>query len=157
MTSTESVISTCPLTIRRRVRFGDCDPAGVVYTVRFSDYAVSAMDLFLSHLLGGPFLELLPGVDTPIKALNFVFRAPLRPNDEFDMVVTVPEIRSRTFDIAIAASLSTGTPAFEVLLTPICITTGSDRRSVSIPDALRSLLTQYQERTGVAYASSLSG
>jgi len=152
--STESVISVDPFAIRRRVRFGDCDPAGVVYTVRFSDYAVSAMDLFLSHLLGGPHLEQLPEVQTPIKALSFVFSAPLRPNDEFDMVVTVREIRTRTFDLAIAARLPSGTVAFEALLTPICITAGEDRRSLPIPARLQTLLAQSQERTS-AHATSL--
>jgi acyl-CoA thioesterase FadM len=152
--STESVVSTSPFTIRRRVRFGDCDPAGVVYTVRFSDYAVSAMDLFLSHLLGGPHLEQLPGVQTPIKALSFIFSAPLRPNDEFDMVVTVREIRTRTFDLAIVATLPSGTVAFEALLTPICITAGEHRSSLPIPARLRTSLVKPQERTS-AHATSL--
>jgi len=147
VTSTETVICSSPFTIRRRVRFGDCDPAGVVYTVRFSDYVVSAMDLFLSELLGGPFLECLQGVQTPIKALNFVFLAPLRPNDDFDMIVSVREIRTRTFDLAIAAALPSGTPVFEALLTPICITTAADRRSLAIPERLRILLTHDQQRT----------
>lgn len=146
MTSTESVIGECPFTIRRRVRFGDCDPAGVVYTVRFADYAVSAMDLFLSHLLGGPHLERLRNVHTPIKALNFVFQAPLRPNDEFDMTVSVGEIRTRTFDLAIAATLPPGTAIFETLLTPICIAAGDERHSVPIPEQLRIVLVRYQQR-----------
>jgi acyl-CoA thioester hydrolase len=155
VTSTESVVRTEPFTVRRRVRFGDCDPASVVYTVRFSDYVVSAMDLFLSHLLEGPYLEHLGDVTTPMKALSFVFRAPLRPNDEFDMVVTVPEIRTRTVDLAVRASLPSGERVFDALVTPICITTTSDRRSVPIPDGLRSKLISYQQRTK-DHASSLS-
>jgi len=31
MVSTEHIISAIPLVIRRRVKFGDCDPAGVVH------------------------------------------------------------------------------------------------------------------------------
>lgn len=154
MTSTESVISVNPFTIRRLVRFGDCDPAGVVYTVRFSDYVVSAMDLFLSELIGGPYLERLEGLDTPIKALNFVFSAPLRPNDAFDMVVTVREIRSRTFDLAIAASLPGGKRAFDALVTPICVATDGERRAVTLPPHLRDLLSHYQQRTS-DYATTL--
>ena len=154
MTATERVTSTCPFTIRRRVRFGDCDPAGVVYTVRFSDYAVSAMELFLAELLGGPHLVQLAGINTPIKALAFVFSASMRPNDEFDMRVMVREIRTRTFDLAIAGTLADGTPAFEVLLTPITI--DAEFRSIAIPDVLRTLLTTYQQRSGAADASTLS-
>jgi acyl-CoA thioester hydrolase len=154
MTSTESVTATNPFTIRRRARFGDCDPAGVVYTVRFSDYVVSAMDLFLSELLAGPHLEQLGDVHTPIKALNFVFQSSLRPNDEFDMVVEVRDIRTRTFDLAVVAKLPSGVAVFEALVTPICVTV-PERRSTAIPGRLRTLLEQYQERTGSAYASTL--
>ena len=155
MTSTERVIDAVPFTVRRRARFGDCDPAGVVYTVRFSDYVVSAMDLFLSDLVGGPYLARLGAVTMPMKALSFVFRAPLRPDDEFDMAVFVGEIRTRTFDLVIAAALPSGSRVFDATLTPIAITTGPERRSVPIPDVLRTPLTTYQQRT-VAYAASLS-
>jgi len=150
---TERVTSTAPLTVRRRVRFGECDPAGVAYTVRFSEYVVSAMDLFFQELLGGPFADRFPGVDTPIKALSFVFSAPLRPNDEFDMVVTVGEIREHTFDLHIAAALADGTATFTATLTPICIA-AADRRRVAIPPLVRTVLENHQ-RTGTTNGSSL--
>lgn len=153
MTYTEAVTSKQPFTVRRRVRFGDCDPAGVVYTVRFSDYVVSAMDLFLSELLDGPHLKRLGNVQTPIKALSFVFLAPLRPNDEFDMVVTVREIRTHTFVLGIDAAMVSGTPLFASVLTPICIT--SARRSVKIPAPLRAALTDYQHKAGAHDAATL--
>lgn len=153
MTYTEAVVSKQPFTVRRRVRFGDCDPAGVVYTVQFSEYVVSAMDLFLSGLLDGPYLKQLGNVQTPIKALSFVFLAPLRPNDEFDMVVTVREIRTHTFVLGIDGTLVSGTPVFECTLAPICIS--SARRSVAIPARLRAALTQYQHHAGVNNAASL--
>ena len=38
----EYLLSERPLTVRRRVRWGECDPAGVVYTATFADYAISA-------------------------------------------------------------------------------------------------------------------
>ena len=155
MTSTESVVNTLPFTVRRRVRFGDCDPAGIVYTVRFSDYVLSAMDLFLNELLGGPHLQQLGDVQTPMKALSFVFLASMKPDDEFELVVSVSAVRTRTFDLAIVATLLSGVRTFEAVITPICSTAGEGRRSVPIPGALRTLLTAYQERTS-AHASSFS-
>ncbi len=35
MTSTEHVVADTPFTVRRMVKWGHCDPAGVVYTVVF--------------------------------------------------------------------------------------------------------------------------
>lgn len=40
MTSTEHVLSQLPFVVRRRVKWGECDPAGVVYTVTFSEYVI---------------------------------------------------------------------------------------------------------------------
>jgi 4-hydroxybenzoyl-CoA thioesterase len=153
MTFTEAVMSTQPFTVRRRVRFGACDPAGVAYTAQFSEYAVSAMDLFLSELLDGPYLKRLGTVQTPIKALSFVFLAPLRPNDEFDMVVSVREIRTHTFVLGIDGAMVSGTPIFECVMAPICIS--STRRSVAIPAKLRAALTTYQQQAGANDATAL--
>ncbi len=153
MIVTEQVIAIEPLTVRRRVRFGECDPAGVAYTARFSEYVVSAMDLFFQELVGGPFPDRFPGIDTPIKALAFVFAAPLRPNDEFDMVVTAGDIREHSFDLHITATRSDGILAFTASVTPICIDP-ADRRRVGIPAPVRAALESHQ-RTGTANGSSL--
>ena len=40
--------------IRRRIRFGDCDPGGVIYTPRLSYLIVEAVLDFLASRLGGP-------------------------------------------------------------------------------------------------------
>lgn len=52
MISTEHIISTIPCAIRRRVKSGECDPAGVVYTAAFSEYVISAAELFYGALFG---------------------------------------------------------------------------------------------------------
>lgn len=49
MIATEQVLSERPLVIRRRVKWGDCDPAGVVYTPMFSEYVISAAELFTAR------------------------------------------------------------------------------------------------------------
>jgi acyl-CoA thioester hydrolase len=133
--------------VRRRVRFGDCDPAGVVYTVRFSDYVVSAMDLFFAELFGAKRAEQagMFGVDMPLKALQFTFLRALRCDDEFAMVVTIGEIRHRTFDLKIAALSELDEGVFDATLTPICIHTSGERRSIPIPDAMRRRLASYQQ------------
>jgi len=39
--SVEIVVSDSPFTVRRRVRWSDCDPAGAVHTGRFAEYLIS--------------------------------------------------------------------------------------------------------------------
>ncbi len=151
MIATEQVLSTVPLVVRRRVKWGECDPAGVVYTVSFSEYVISAAELFY-----GALFETTPqrakhdqGFGTPTRALAFDFRRSLRPDDEFEMTVRVGGIGTRTYVLDIAARTPEGDIAFAAKLTPVCVAR-DERRSIEIPPAFRSALQRYQEACGPA-------
>src|SRR5690606_2773945 len=81
--STEYVLSESPFVVRRTVRWSDCDPAGVVYTGRFTDYVLGAVGLFHQHMSGyanRPLGE-LHGVGTPCKGMEFEFIGTMWPGD----------------------------------------------------------------------------
>jgi acyl-CoA thioester hydrolase len=155
--STEHIIGTAPLVIRRRVKWGDCDPAGVVYTVTFAEYVISAAELFY-----GLVFDTTPqrakdefGFGTPTKALAFDFRDSLRPDDEFDMTVTVADIRTRTYVLHIAAHTPAGLEVFHADLTPICVARG-ERRSIVIPEPFRAVLERYRAACPGAVAAGVT-
>ena len=143
---TEYVTSRRPFVVHRRVRWGDCDPAGVVYTGRFPEYVLGAVTLFFRELGGGEpwhhYVERI-GVDTPCKALSFEFSHALWPEDEFDMTVSVAAIRSRSFDLGVSARRTEGIVAFTATFSPVCISR-TERRAVPIPDLLRIALASRQ-------------
>jgi acyl-CoA thioesterase FadM len=145
MISTEHIISSIPLVIRRRVKWGDCDPAGVVYTVTFSEYVISAAELFYGSVFGTTPQRAKDefGFGTPTRALEFDFRSSLRPDDEFDMTVTVEDIRTRTYVLQIAARTPECVDVFQARLTPVCVARG-ERRSIAIPARFRTALEQYR-------------
>lgn len=147
MTSTEYVVSESPFTVRRMVRWGECDPAGVVYTAAFSDYVISVAELFYGSLFGGTpqAVKNHHGFGTPTRALDFDFRRSLWPDDILDVRVDVAEIRTRTFTLLMTARCADGEIAFVARLTPICIRRG-ERASVEMPAVLRSALEQYRTR-----------
>jgi acyl-CoA thioester hydrolase len=149
MTSTEQVISAVPCVIRRRVKFGECDPAGVVYTVVFAEYVISAAELFYGSLLGGPpqRAKAQLGFGTPSRAMDFDFRSSLRPDDEFEMTVSVLEIRSRTYVLGISARTPDGEAVFEARLTPVCVGP-HERKAIEIPQGFRRVLEQYRADAG---------
>lgn len=145
-TITEQVISTVPLVVRRRVKWGECDPAGVVYTVSFSEYLISAAELFY-----GALFETTPrrakreqGFGTPSRALSFDFRRSLRPDDDFEMTVTVADVKSRTYVLDITARTPQGEVVFVATLTPVCVAR-DERRSIEIPRAFRRALLAYRD------------
>jgi acyl-CoA thioesterase FadM len=145
MTATEYTVSAIPLVVRRRVKWGECDPAGVVYTVAFSEYVMSAAELFYGSLF-----ETTPqrakkeqGFGTPSRALDFDFRLSLRPDDEFEMTIGVVDIRSRTYVLEITGRTATGDVAFVARLTPVCVAR-DERRSIEIPPNFRKALERYR-------------
>lgn len=152
---TEQVLGTQPFIVRRRVRWGECDPAGVVYTGRFTDYLLSAVMLFHEHVLGG-FTEgyrKTLGIETPCKGLSLTFQRALWPNETFDMRVSVGEIRTSSYDIQVQATLPDGTPVFAGSFSPVCIPRDA-RRAIPIPDDMRARLEAARLAAGPAQPES---
>ncbi|MEJ8859912.1 thioesterase family protein [Variovorax robiniae] len=120
--SYESVVSRRPFVVRRRVRWSDCDPAGVVYTGKFTEYVLNAATLFASELAQGEpaAWRRSLGVDTPCKGMALEFHRALWPEEEFEMLLDVPEVREHGYDLRIEATQS-GTPIFSARFSPICI------------------------------------
>lgn len=145
MIATEQVLSERPLVVRRRVKWGDCDPAGVVYTPTFSEYVISAAELFYGALFNTTPQRAKheQGFGTPSRALAFDFRRSLRPDDEFDMTVTVAGIHSRTYVLDVTGRTLEGEVIFVATLTPVCVAR-DERRSIEIPPAFRQALEGYQ-------------
>jgi acyl-CoA thioesterase FadM len=145
VTSTEHIVGATPLVIRRRVKWGECDPAGVVYTVVFAEYVISAAELFYGSVFSNTAQrskhEL--GFGTPTRALEFDFRRPLWPDDEFDMVVTLVDIRTRTYVLHITGRTLEGDDVFHAALTPICVAHDT-RKAIAIPPPFRSALELYR-------------
>jgi acyl-CoA thioesterase FadM len=143
--ATEQVIETTPLTVHRRARWAECDPAGVVYTVNFCEYVASAFELFMAELLGGPLqtMKQRHGLATPARALTLEFTGPLRPDEEFIMTVVVADVRTRTFDLIIQGCSKGGRDIFRAKLTPIAVDPDT-RAAVPIPGVLRERLDRYK-------------
>ena len=160
MNYSEKMISTRPVIVRRRVKFGECDPAGVVYTPVFSEFSLSAYQWFVSALLGGPMFQEMKrvGFDSPIKALTFEFRNMLEVEQVFDMTCLVTDIRNRTFDVEITGRSTTETPhdIFIARLTPIMVSR-TERRSIEIPSEFRQRLESYRAQPEGALVASALG
>jgi pyochelin biosynthesis protein PchD len=143
--SGEYVVSPVPFTVRRRVRWRECDPAGVVYTVAFSDFVMSAAELFYTSLLGEPLQEKMDklGLTTPTRALSLEFHKVLHPDEEFEMFVSVRDVRTHTFVLGVDGRTLDGTAVFGAVLTPVCVAK-YERRAIKIPSLVRQQLLGYR-------------
>lgn len=144
----EALVSLRPVTVEREVLWGECDPAGFVYTPRFGDYAAGAAQYFSSHVLDvieDPATGRRLGL--PMKALSFVFRSFLRPRDRFRMEVHVGEIGRSTFELQILASDTGGKPVFDATMRRICLDPEAVA-SVPLPAPARMRLEEYKHECG---------
>lgn len=143
----EELVQEIPVVIRRRVKWGECDPAGVVYTPVFSEYAVSAFYAFLGCVLGDPLQEKLGALDlnTPVRALSFDFQRSLYPDQWFEMRVWLCEVRTTTFAVQVVAADTSGAQVMTADLTAIC-THYAERKSRPVPAEFRERLESYRRQ-----------
>lgn len=139
--ATEYVSSLRPFTVRRRVRWSECDPAGVVFAGNFSIYLHNAVALFRTEALGG--------FAAPAKAISLVFHRALWPDEEFDMAVYVSAVRNSTIEFRVVATTGAGGRAsekvFDGTVTAIHIRK-TERKAAALPEKTRKLAAAYAKR-----------
>lgn len=142
----EYVASLSPFTVRRIVRWTECDPAGVVYLGNYPEYLISAVHLFRDRLFGQGWIstDRSHGYQAPGKAISMVFQSSLWPDEIFDMAVYVGPLRKRTMSLLVQARRAdNGKKVFAGRLTSIFVTRDDREETVGIPDAIRQQLERY--------------
>jgi acyl-CoA thioesterase FadM len=144
--ATELLVGSAPVTIQRRVKWGECDPAGVVYMVNYGEYVVSAYELLMAALLdeGLQKSKARHGVALPAKAFGIEFYAPLHPDEDFLMTVEIADIRTRTFDLMVRGSSVVNGSVFLAKLTPIAVDPTA-RTALPLPEGIVHKLRHYRE------------
>ncbi|MEM8927355.1 MAG: thioesterase family protein [Bacteroidota bacterium] len=130
-------------TIKRNVRFGDCDPGGVLYTPRIGYFVVEAILDFITACLGTPaersIMDL--GVLPPARSLKVDFLKPIVWDDELEIRVFLKEARSSAFVFSVMGFVL-GDNTFTAELTQVCIDPKT-KQPVEIPMKLRKALENY--------------
>ncbi|GAA5442858.1 1,4-dihydroxy-2-naphthoyl-CoA hydrolase [Microbulbifer sp. NBRC 101763] len=131
------------ITVKRKVLFGDCDPAGIVYTPRFSDFALEATHEAMSVLFDGPAIRRMKqlGFITPVRAFNLEFLTPVTWDQELKIQVSISDIGNHSFSFQLEAYLESGAPAFTANITYVTLS-ASDRVKIPLPGHLRDTLAQ---------------
>jgi acyl-CoA thioester hydrolase len=125
---------------RLRVRYNECDPQGVVFNANYLTY----FDLTMGELwreLGGYQAMVDAGVDMVVAEATVRYLAPLRFDDEIEMVARITRLgeTSMTTELVIEDG---GEPAAEGELRHVFIETGGDA-TAPIPDRIRDGLSRY--------------
>lgn len=128
----------------RTILFGECDPAGILYTPRICEYIVEAALKFLANSLGEPFERYVfgQGLNLPARNINVDFLAPLTYDDVIEIRAGLEQIRTHAYTVRVTAFNRDGDRAFSGTITQVCVDT--DKKLRPIPEKLRSALLPHQ-------------
>jgi YbgC/YbaW family acyl-CoA thioester hydrolase len=125
----------------RTILFGDCDPAGIVYTPRITYFIIEAVHDFLTKTLGAPAIREIfaMGILPPARALSIEYLAPMSWDETINIVVSCKELTTTSFTFLVEARNSSNEVAFISTLTQVSISPET-KRPTPIPQVLREAL-----------------
>lgn len=127
---------------RLRVRFHECDPQGIVFNANFLAYAdIAITELYREAFGSWQAIMDSDAIDMVVAEANVRYLAPLRFDEEFDLVASVTKLGTTAVTTLIAVEREQTTVA-EVTLRHVVVD-AETRAKTPIPDALRAGLERY--------------
>jgi acyl-CoA thioesterase FadM len=130
------------------VRFGSCDPAGIVYTPEYLNLFNGVIEDWYGDALGLPYRELVGRRRTGLgyAHVSADFATPSSMGDILDVAVIVRNIGRTSATLAVHA-FKDGLEC--VRATFVTVTTSLvDHKAIELPDDLRLAFGNYQKRCG---------
>ena len=106
------------------VRFGDLDPAGIVYYPRYMHFCHVAMEEFFRDRVGVDYPTLLAEhrIGFPVVHLETDYRRPIRYGDALEIEVTVPRVGESSVEWSYRfLHRGDATPAAESRVVTVCV------------------------------------
>ncbi len=129
----------------RRVLFGECDPAGVMYTPRICEYLVEGALKFISNSLGEPFERhvFAHGLTLPARNLDVDFLKPVTWDDDIEIRAGLLALRTHSYTVQVTAFDDGGDAVFSGKVTQVCV--NSETRMIArLPEQLREALQRHE-------------
>ena len=136
---------TGPLVIRRVVKWGECDPAGIVYTPRFLDWVIEACEDCFRHITGLTWSEHQSkrGMGHPLKAVNIEFHSPLKSGETFEAIVLIDRVGRSALGYRVEGRKPDGMPCFTGTATAVIVDYVTYRPR-EMPDDYRDAFAAYR-------------
>ncbi|MDI4655584.1 acyl-CoA thioesterase [Xanthobacter autotrophicus] len=130
---------------RRRVGFGDCDPARIAYTGRIPDFALEAIDAFWEDLLDGDNwfrMNVDQGFGCPFVHMEMDFKVPITPRAPLFCHVEPARLGTTSITFRVVG-MQDGHPCFIASFVAVFVVAG-ELRKIPVPDHIRApLLERY--------------
>ncbi len=132
-----------------KIRFQHCDPAGIVFYPRYFEMFNQIVEDWFAEEIGMSFqtMHVEHRLGVPLVHVEADFMRASRIGEVLVFTLRVVEIRTRSFRLAVEASLS-GEPRVKAELTLACVSLGESLRSTQVPDSLRKPMEAYLKAEG---------
>ncbi len=126
----------------RRIRWGESDPARIVYTARYLDFAMDAIEAFFNDRLGASFYEFNVdhGCGTPFVHVELDFRSPLTPRETLETEVRLARLGGSSLTFAVAGRAGERLCYEGKLVCAFVDTTDAKMKPIPVPPQFRTLL-----------------
>ena len=143
-----------PFSDRRGIRFGETDAARIVYSVRFFDYAIDAIDAWYESVAGISLYDLNMGFDIscPFVHAELDFQSPLRPGDDLATQVLVDGMGRSTLHFAVRGHAGRQREVFTGRFS-LSFIAPSRMKSIPVPEPIAQRVSLYQQRCAEAAAA----
>lgn len=133
-----------PYVQRRIPKWGETDSAQIVYTARFVEYALDAIEGWFRDVVRLDWFLMNTKLDmgTPFVKIEMEFKSPLTPHDELEVRVLVRRMGRSSFTFDVTGTRNDNDTTFES--TMVCsLVRKSTMQSIAIPDDLRRSVEDY--------------
>lgn len=138
-----------PLSLTHRVRWGDCDPAGIIYTPKVLDYAVELVEVWNREVLGVSWMKLYfeMHMGTPTVRAEVEFLSPPAPDHEIISEIRVEKLGNSSITFVIRGRGEDGTDIYQARLVS-CLVSRPAFKAIPFPDDFRACITAYRQACG---------
>ncbi len=146
---TTSATNASAFKIVRTVSWGDCDPAGIIYTPRVLDYAMETLEAWNREVLGIPWIKLNRDMSLgmPTVRAEMDFMGAPAPDEEVLTELRVERIGRSSITFLINGESRDGRELFRVKVTS-CVISRPAFKSTPIPEAILQRIHDYREACG---------
>ena len=139
-------MSTDVFVHRRTVRFGECDPAGVVYYPVFFHWFHETMEAWFEEALGVSYDEVLKTCGFPAADISSQFRKPIQMGEKIELHLCIEHLGRSSLALRINVCDLDGGQRATALVRCVCIGQSKDGfqfRPMEIASPLRAEMQRF--------------
>jgi len=150
-TTTTGLSTARPYTMTQTVKWGDCDPAGIIYTPRVLDFAMETLEAWYRDVLGIPWIKLNQEMHmgAPTVRAEIDFLAAPAPDHDMITALKVKKLGRSSITFELTGHDGNGTDYYRAILVA-CFIARPAFKPTAVPEPFRARILSYQKDCGDA-------